>query len=201
MDYSRKLKLIRETLGLSQEAIGKRVGLSGAHISRLETGTYKITDKILDSYIDALGVDRVWLLSEENEAVNGSGKSAFPEKAVFSEKRVEGVETLVDRVKTLRLKLGLSQNKFAENAGIPTATLNRFEAGKSGFAPESLKKIAEAYNVGLDWLQYGDERKKDFPVGDRLIEFLWAHKELREMLYHEMEKAEEAEKGKLGNQA
>lgn len=38
MDYTGKILLIRKTLGLSQDALGKRIGLTGAHISRLETG-------------------------------------------------------------------------------------------------------------------------------------------------------------------
>lgn len=50
MDYSKKLRIIREYLGLSQEALGKIISLTGAHISRLEKGKSGITNVILDKY-------------------------------------------------------------------------------------------------------------------------------------------------------
>lgn len=57
MDYGKKLRMIRESLGLSQEALGKRIGLTGAHISRLENGKSPITETILEKYVKAFGID------------------------------------------------------------------------------------------------------------------------------------------------
>ena len=75
MDYSKKIRMIRETLGLSQAALGKSIGLTGAHISRLETGISAITDEILEKYMAVFGVDPEWLNSEkEDEKVRFTGQ-------------------------------------------------------------------------------------------------------------------------------
>lgn len=66
--------MIRETLGISQAVLGKRIDLTGAHISRLETGNSAITDTILDKYVEAFGVDPEWLNSEKEEDIRFTGQ-------------------------------------------------------------------------------------------------------------------------------
>ena len=175
MDYSKKLKTIRDTLGLSQEALGKRLGLSGAHISRLEKGKCIVSEKILQKYMDELGVDPVWLYSEQDDG-----------KAWFANQKVESFDTLGLRVKQLRLEMKMSQNKFADYAGVQQADINRVESGKGTLGQQSLKRIAAAFHVGVDWLQYGDETRKHYPVDDSMIAYLWENEELREMICQRM---------------
>jgi len=176
MDYSKKIRMIRETLGLSQAALGKSIGLTGAHISRLETGISAITDEILEKYIAVFGVDPEWLNSEKED-----------EKVRFTGQKIDGFSTLGDRIREMRLEMDLSQKKFAEYAGVQPGDINRVEAGKAALGPQSLKRIAEAFHVGIEWLRYGDESKKAYPVDGKMIEYLWQNEKLREMIYHYMD--------------
>lgn len=176
MDYRIKLRMIRKSLGLSQEALGKSIGLTGAHISRLENGKSGISDAILDKYTEVFGVDPEWM----NSAIED-------EKVRFSGQKIDGAVTLGDRIRELRLEMKLSQKKFAQYAGVQPGDINRVEAGKAALGPQSLKRIAEAFRVGIEWLQYGDESKKAYPVDGKMIEYLWRNEKLREMIYHYMD--------------
>ena len=175
MDYSKKIRMIRETLGLSQAALGKSIDLTGAHISRLETGISAITDVILEKYVEAFGVDPEWLMSDKSEDIRFTGN------------KIDGFNSLGNRIKEMRLEMDMSQKKFAEYAGVQPGDINRVESGKAALGPQSLKRIAEAFHVGIEWLQYGDESKKAYPVDGKMIEYLWKNEKLREMIYHYMD--------------
>lgn len=118
MDYSKKIRMIRETLGISQAVLGKRIDLTGAHISRLETGISAITDVILEKYVEAFGVDPEWLNSEKEEDKRFTGQ-------------IDGFNSLGDRIKEMRLEMDMSQKKFAEYAGVQPGDINRVESGKA----------------------------------------------------------------------
>ena len=51
---------------------------------------------------------------------------------------------------------------------------------------ENAQKIEDEYGVGAEWLLYGDESKKDYPVGRKMIEWLWENKEERERIWNLM---------------
>ena len=119
----KKLRMIRESLGLSQEALGKRIGLTGAHVSRLENGKSGITDAILGKYIEGFSVDPEWLYSED-----------FDKKTIFAGQKIEGFSFLGDRIREMRLGMDMSQKKFAEYAGVQPSDISRVESGKATLA-------------------------------------------------------------------
>lgn len=49
--------------------------------------------------------------------------------------------------------------------------------------------LAEALDVGVDWLVSGDERKKRYPADKKMIDWLWVHSEVREDLWKKMVEA------------
>ena len=51
-------KKIREYLGLSQKAMGDKLGCSAAKIRRCETGEREITDEIIQSMCESCSVDK-----------------------------------------------------------------------------------------------------------------------------------------------
>lgn len=178
MDYTRKLLLIRKILGLSQAALGKRIDLTGPHVYRLENGKSPITNVILDKYVEAFGVDPEWLMSENIEDIRFTGE-------------IDGFNSLGNRIKEMRLEMDMSQKKFAEYACVQPGDINRVESGKSALGPQSLKRIAEAFHVGIDWLQYGDENRKEYPVDQKMIDWLWDHPEMRKQIVEEMKWGED----------
>ena len=48
------------------------------------------------------------------------------------------------------------------------------------------KRIADACNVGLDWLLYGDEEQKDDPINEKVLDWLRHHPEERKRIYEAM---------------
>lgn len=53
MDYQNKIKLIRQTIGLTQEALAHELGVSFATINRWETGKSKpskLASRAIDEY-------------------------------------------------------------------------------------------------------------------------------------------------------
>ena len=54
---------------------------------------------------------------------------------------------------------------------------------------ETGEMLAEALDVGVDWLVSGDERKKRYPADKKMIDWLWVHSEVREDLWKKMVEA------------
>ena len=61
-----------------------------------------------------------------------------------------------NRVKELRLALGLSGEKFGERLGVQRNAISRIETGKNGLTEQMFKLICTTYNVNEQWLRTGD---------------------------------------------
>ena len=70
------------------------------------------------------------------------------------------------KLRTLREGIGLSQAKFGKIAGIPQATINRYETGYSAAPIKVLIWYADYFDVSLDYICC----RTDKPQG-RLYEF------------------------------
>lgn len=60
-----RIKDIRKHSCLSQEAFGKRLGVTGATISRLESGDREPTEQIILSLCREFDIDEIWLRTGE----------------------------------------------------------------------------------------------------------------------------------------
>lgn len=77
MNINERLKLLRSSLNLSQEAFGEKIGIrSRAHISALEGGRRALTDRIINDVCREFYVNEEWLR-------NGIGEM-FREDDTFS---------------------------------------------------------------------------------------------------------------------
>lgn len=56
------------------------------------------------------------------------------------------------RLKEARMKANLLQKDAAEKIGISNVTLSQYEKGVRNPDPQTLSKIADVYNVSVDWL-------------------------------------------------
>ena len=62
MNINERLKLLRSSLNLSQEAFGEKIGIrSRAHISALEGGRRALTDRIINDVCREFYVNEEWL--------------------------------------------------------------------------------------------------------------------------------------------
>ncbi len=61
-------------------------------------------------------------------------------------------ENVGTRIKLLRLKLNLSQNRFGKKIGVSAKTISAYETGKVIPSYKVLEKISNEYNVGILYL-------------------------------------------------
>ncbi len=73
---------------------------------------------------------------------------------------------IIDRIKSKRLELKLSQAKLGERIGWNQSRIGNYEAGTREMDDYILGKIAEGLGVTLDWLKYGDQGKVESNVKD-----------------------------------
>lgn len=57
-----------------------------------------------------------------------------------------------DRIKEARIKAGYSQLAVAEATGIPRSNISKYENGNQEPNLEQLGKLAQFYNISLNWL-------------------------------------------------
>jgi len=62
------------------------------------------------------------------------------------------------RLKQLRMQTGLSQKEFAEKTKLAYAQYNRYERGDNTPNAETLRRLADALDVSVDYLIEGEEK-------------------------------------------
>lgn len=70
---------------------------------------------------------------------------------------------LKDKLKSLRMSLGISQKKFAEDLGISQQAVGSWEVGRTEPSSDYLTLIADYFNVSVDYLL--GQNKTTPPVG------------------------------------
>ncbi|MEY8415336.1 helix-turn-helix transcriptional regulator [Tissierella praeacuta] len=72
------------------------------------------------------------------------------------------MSTLAKRIKELRTEKNLTQEEFGKVFGIVKSTVSLYESGKSTPDDEIKKKIAEYFNVSLDYLMGASDIKNPY---------------------------------------
>lgn len=85
----------------------------------------------------------------------------------------------MNRIKDLRTDADLKQSELAEIIGISQQTLSRYENETTIIDGEILKKIAEHFNVSMDYIMY----KTNNPSNDNFTEGL-TEEEIKELEHY-----------------
>lgn len=75
--------------------------------------------------------------------------------------------------------------------GMTQGMITQLELGKTEIRYETAVKIADALDVSVKYLLEGDKASKDYPVNQKMVEFLEKRPELREQIYEKMGTTEE----------
>lgn len=75
-----RLRLIRKHFKLNQSEMGERLMVSQTHISALEKGTKRITDRLLFDYCREFNVSETWLRTGEGEMFVQPATFSFDEQ-------------------------------------------------------------------------------------------------------------------------
>lgn len=145
-EFACRLKLVRETLGLSQKVMARSVAVSITAWQNYESGDQFPGGKVLEA-LTQMGFDANWLLT-------GQGNMQLSEYTSLGSGGVEQVTTIGDRIKIIRGKM--SREKFAVYSEISKNTLVNYETGSSSPPAEYLIRIL--YNnkeINPAWLLTG----------------------------------------------
>ena len=168
---------LRAHLKLSQAKFAAPLGLSSTQIARFERGIYVPSPEIIKKICEVFDVD---------ERLFGDS-SMTVEEAVTSHDIISEISA---RIRSERKEKGWSQTELAKHAGLTTNTIYRIETGQINLATQTATNIASALDVGIDWLMRGNKDRKNYPADQKMIDWLWEHPDVREMIWNMMKNDE-----------
>lgn len=68
-----RIKAIRKHFGLNQEKFGENLGVKKTAVSKMELGTYRVTDTMIKLICFEFGVSKAWLCTGEGEMFKEDG--------------------------------------------------------------------------------------------------------------------------------
>ena len=140
--FHEKLKVLRKKQGLTQKDIADLVHVNRVTYTNWEHGMREPNFEKLSMLACIFDVSIDYLLSENLEISKESYLKLKEEK-----KNLFSV-----RLKELRLQHGFSQEELSEQIGIKQSSYSDWENGKFKPNYEKLEKIADLFDVSLDWL-------------------------------------------------
>lgn len=170
------LRELRSYLKISVKDFGSKLGVAPTTIYWYENGG-TLTESHIEDICNEFDVDINYFKGTMTleEAVDYSG---------YNHQRIE-------RIKALMQKKDISTNmELSKISGVSTTRLSDIMTEKNMLTEDKAKKIADALDVGVDWLLYGEEVRKDYPINDELLKWLWNNPEIRKELWERYESVE-----------
>ena len=173
-----KIHALRLYLGLSLKAFGEPLGYTGTHISRFEKNVVVPDERVIQRICQVFQVEPSYF----------TGELSVEQSVQKNDDSLTGAAA--QRLTSARQEKGLSMWELSRRAGISQPQISLLESGKYQIKRKAGEKLAEALDVGGDWLLTGDGGKKQYPADRKLIDWLWEHPEVREELWKRMDDGE-----------
>ena len=87
------------------------------------------------------------------------------------------------RLKEARNCKGISQTKLAKMIGVTEKLISAIELVRVRLIDSKAEAIAEVLDVNKDWLLYGEEYRKRYPLNEQMLNWLNEHEEIRKDLW------------------
>ena len=173
---NKKIVELKNKLGLSRASFAKALDISPSQMARIEAGKVVLSDEFLLKVCGTFHVNPAYFTGEIDidEAVS-----------VVSPK--EKKKQVGNRLKQMRIEKGLTLKELSDLVGLSDSQLCLIENGESNLTKKRAADIATVLHVGVEWLLYGDEEKKYFPLNHQMAQWLWNHPEERERIWKMME--------------
>ena len=140
--FHEKLKVLRKKKGLTQQEVADLVHVDRVRITNWENGKREPNFENISMLACIFDVSIDFLLSENLEI----------SKETYLKLKEEKKNLFSVRLKELRLQHGFSQEELAEKIGIKRNSYSDWENGKCKPNYEKLEKLADFFDVSLDWL-------------------------------------------------
>ena len=115
---------------------------------------YKDSPNIKEAIKSAwnFGTDQSLSDKEKVQQLGELLKDTFSATEDCKKKRIERKAEVAERLQQVRKESGLMQKEVADRTGINMVTLSGYEIGKNEPNMEALVRLADIYNVSLDYL-------------------------------------------------
>lgn len=115
---------------------------------------YKDSSNIKEAIKNAwnFGTDQSLSDEEKVQQLSELLKDTFSATEDYKKKRIERKADVAERLQQVRKESGLMQKEVADRTGINMVTLSGYEIGKNEPNMEALVRLADVYNVSLDYL-------------------------------------------------
>lgn len=171
-----KIKELRKLLNLSLVAFSKPLGCSPTHIKRMEVGTVIPDEEFISKMCEVYHISPAYF----------DGSVSIEELNIKNKE--EEKKEIGKRLKQARKEKGMTLKELSLLASITDSQLSLTENGHYRLKENRAEDIAEALEVGVEWLLYGEERNKNFPADRKMMEWLKSHEEVREKIWEMMAK-------------
>lgn len=148
LNVSMGLRLYREMYNKSKEDLAKYLEIQPKAYARYESGEREPSYENLSMLACMFDVSIDYLLSDYLEISKERYLKFKKEKKEEEEKQ----QVFSVRLKELRLQHGLTQKELVELLGAKRNTYSDWENGKCKPNYEKLEKLADLFDVSLDWL-------------------------------------------------
>lgn len=173
MDIIDRIEVIKNDLGLSLSEMSKQMGYAHNQMFRLLHHEIQQTPSFIDKFCKTFNVNYDYL-------VDGKGKKFLVKPKLYKKKEIK------KRLKELRNEEDITL--YSTRVGIYPSNYKKIESGETKLTEKSAERIAEANDISIDWLMYGDELSKDYPINKEMIEFLKRNPEQRKKIRKLMKK-------------
>lgn len=143
-ELGKRIKSLREESELSQLELAKILNISNSTLSQYEAGNRIPGDDIKNKIADYFNVSVDFLLGRTDDPTPYT-------QAMGRVNRIK-IENFSDRLKQLRNEKGVLQRELADYLNVSRVTITQYENGSRSPDDETKKKIAEYFNVSLDYL-------------------------------------------------
>lgn len=144
-----KIKELRIKKGLTQQKLADATGISRSAIAMVEKNKQGLGKENLITMSNFFGVTVDYLLSDDVKVDVNSIHNK-----------------LGDKIKKLRKERNLTQVQLAKAIGIAQSTIGMIESNKRPAGRETLIKLAEFFNVTVDYLLSEDDENKKIDTQD-----------------------------------
>lgn len=134
------LLLLRKEKNLTQEDLSKLLKVNRASIAQWESGKENISLEKLNMYSNIFNVSFDYML----------GLSKIRNYSII--KKNLDAKIIGQRLKKIRIKNKLTQEKLASKLNTSHSTISAYESGKTFILAVFAYQICKEYNVSMDWL-------------------------------------------------